>query len=279
LTNQYFTPPIRRVETARGHSYRDAEGRKVPGVTTILSDGLPKKALINWSGSATAEYAIDNWDELAQLKPSERLKKLQGGRYEIRDAAANRGTQVHALAEKLIHGTEIEVPDAIAGHVESYVQFLDEWEPTPVLVEAVVMSHTHGYAGTLDLIADLPDRGRVLMDIKTSRSGIFGETALQLAAYRYADVYLDESGDEPVETPLPTVDEVAAIHVRADGYDVRPLVAGPKQLREFLYAREVARFAEEHSRSYVGEALVPPCARKRRRLEIVGNASASAVTA
>jgi hypothetical protein len=268
VTNPHYRGPVRRVNAGKGHAYKDADGRRVPGVTTILSDGLPKKALINWAGNATAEYAVDNWDLLAELKPSERLKKMQGGRYESRDAAANRGTAVHALAEKLIKGEEVEVPDALAGHVESYVRFLDEWAPEPVLVEAVVMSHKHGYAGTLDLIADIPGRGRVLMDIKTSRSGIFGETALQLCAYRYADVYLDETGDEPVEKDMLEVDEVIAIHVRADGYDLYPLTAGPAQLREFLYAREVARFSEEHSRGYVGEALIPPQARQRRRLEL-----------
>jgi hypothetical protein len=269
-----YTPPVRRY--GKGHGYVDANGIKVPGVTTILGDGLPKKALINWAGNATAEYAVDNWDELATMSPSARMKKLQGGRYEIRDAAANRGTQVHALAERLITGEEVDVPDPLAGHVESYVRFLDEWQPNPVLAEAIVMSHKHGYAGTLDLVADIPGRGRALMDIKTSRSGIFGETALQVAAYRYADVYLDETGDEPAELPMLDVDEVIAIHVRADGYDLRPLVSGPAQMREFLYAREIARFAEDNSRGYVGEALTPPHAMKRRRLEILPDLKESA---
>lgn len=268
MTNPHYRGPVRRVNAGKGHAYKDADGRRVPGVTTILSDGLPKKALINWAGNATADYAVDNWDLLSELKPSERLKKMQGGRYESRDAAANRGTAVHALAEQLIKGEEVEVPDALAGHVESYVRFLDEWQPEPILVEAVVMSHKHGYAGTLDLVADIPGRGRVLMDIKTSRSGIFGETALQLCAYRYADVYLDETGDGPVEKDMLEVDEVIAIHVRADGYDLYPLTAGQPQLREFLYAREVARFSEENSRGYVGQALIPPNARQRRRLEL-----------
>lgn len=263
-----YTAPVRRREYGRGHGYVDANGVKVPGVTTILGDGLPKKALINWAANSTAEYAVDHWDELGQLSPSARLKKLQGARYEDRDTAANRGTAVHNLAEKLVQGEEVEVPDELAGHVESYVQFLDDWEIEPVLVEAVVMSHKHGYAGTLDLLADCPTRGtRALMDIKTSRSGIFGETALQTAAYRYADVYVDADG---AEQPMLDVDEVLAIHVRADGYDLRPLVAGPQQLRQFLYARQIAEFADE-SRGLVGEALVPPRATQRRRLQIVEN--------
>lgn len=283
----HYAPPIRRRNYGKGHGYVDANNRKVPGVTTILGDGLPKKALINWAANATAEYAIDHWDELGQLGPSARLKKLQGGRYEVRDAAANRGTAVHTLGEKLVRGEEVAVPEALAGHVESYVEFLDDWDPVPFMVETVVMSHKHGYAGTLDLGAEIASSllilagalnsdfprptARCLIDLKTSRSGIFGETALQLAGYRYADVYVDDNGEEQ---PMPEFDLALGLHVRADGYSLLPITAGREQLRELLYAREVARFAEENSRGYIGEALTPAKDLKRRRMEIIEEASA-----
>lgn len=276
-----YTPPVRRVNAGRGHVYRDANGVRVPGVTTILGDGVPKAALINWAANATADYAVNNWDELAAMKPAARLKRLQGARYEDRDTAAKRGTQVHKLAEQLVAGKKVDVPDDLAGHVESYVQFLDDWDPDPVVIEGVVMSHKHGYAGTFDLIADfdaqllaerLPELAeldrpaRALLDVKTSRSGIFGETALQLAGYRYADVYVDDSG---AEVPMLPVDAVFGLHVRADGYDLLPVQAGPDQLRELLYVRQVGIFAEETSKTYIGQPLTPDRAMKRRRLEIV----------
>jgi hypothetical protein len=285
-----YASPVRRVQVGRNHVYKDANGQRVPGVTTILGDGVPKKALINWAGNATADYAINNWDELAEMKPAARLAKLQKARYEERDAAANKGTRVHKLAEQLVAGKTVKVPDDLAGHVESYVQFLNDWEPDPVMVEAVVMSHKHGYAGTLDLAAlfsidDLMaadgvaepitgwsrDDGHAfaLVDLKTSRSGIFGETALQLAGYRYADTWLDETTAPPVEKPMPVFDLVLGLHVRADGYDLRPIEAGTEQLRELLYARQVGIFAEVNSKHYVGEPLTPPRLLKRRRLEIL----------
>ncbi|KAH2777808.1 hypothetical protein KXW38_008939, partial [Aspergillus fumigatus] len=105
---------------------------------------------------------------------------------------------------------------------------------------------------------------RAIGDIKTSRSGIFPETAWQVCAYRYADVYVDADGNEQ---PMPEFDFAFALHVRADDYGMRPLVAGPEQLREFLYVREVHRAVEETSKSYVGEELVPGRRLKRRRLE------------
>ena len=251
---------VKRVNRGRNHSYVDADtGRRIPGVTTILGDGLPKPALINWAANATAEAAIDRWDEFAKLAPSARLKALQGARYADRDAAANRGTKVHALAEMLIAGERVTIPDGLEGHVRSYVQFLDDFDVQPVLTESLVASTEHDYCGTLDLIADLldPDEPeqttRWLLDIKTSRSGVFGETALQLAAYRYADFYVD--GDAELE--LPEVDRTGVVHVRADGYDLVPVEAGELQFRQFLYVRQVADFAAT-ARELVGEPVSAP---------------------
>lgn len=251
---------IRRINTGRSHHYVDDTGRRVPGVTTLIGDGVPKPALINWAASATIDYAIDHWDHLSTLPPSARQKELSGARYAAKDAAANKGTRVHALAERLVHGDRVPVADELAGHVQAYVRFLDEWDVQPVLVERTVHSVTHDYCGTFDLIADLIDPGsdervRWLLDIKTSRSGIFGETALQLAAYRYADVWIDEQAG--TEHDMPDVDAVGAVHVRADGYSLIPVEAGELQHRQFLYVAQVAAF-QAGSRDLVGAPLTPP---------------------
>ncbi len=158
---------IRRVNHGKGHSYIDTDtGLKIPGVTTIVGDGVPKPALLKWSAETTASYAVDHWDELSTKAPSVRLKELYGARYAVKDAAANRGTQVHKLAERLVAGERVAVPDHLAGHVASYVHFLDDFDVQPILVEATVWHPEHGYCGTLDLIADLldpddPDQARL----------------------------------------------------------------------------------------------------------------------
>lgn len=260
---------IARRNHGKSHSYIDTDtGVRVPGVTTIIGDGIPKKALIEWAANATAEYAIDNWTTLTDLAPSARLKELKGARYATSDAAANKGTQVHKLAERLVHGERVAVPDGLEGYVQSYVAFLDEFDVMPVLVEKTVWSPEHGYCGTLDLIADLLDpddpepdptmrpRIRWLLDIKTNRSGIFGETALQLAAYRYAEHWIDEEdGGAPSE--MLDVDRTGAVHVRPDGYSLVPVDAGPDQFRAFLYAKQVAEFVTS-SRDLVGEPITSP---------------------
>ena len=254
-----FEPPIRRVNHGRGHRYVDANGLRVPGVTTIIGDGVPKPALIDWAANTTAEVAINRWDELAALPPAARLKDLKGARYADRDAAANKGTMVHALAEKLVHGERVSIPEGLDGYVESYVRFLDEWQVEPVLIEAVVVSHRYGWAGTLDAIADLPVVGRALYDVKTSRSGVYGETGLQLAGYRYSDCYME--GDE--EAPIPEVEWTGVVHVRPDGYSLVPVAAGEEQLRALRYVQQVGQFVAD-SRYLVGDPLEPPSASSYR---------------
>jgi hypothetical protein len=264
---------IVRKNTAKGHYYVDADAgnERVPGVTTIVGDGMPKPALLNWAGEATAEYAVDNWDTLAPLPLTERLKKIKGGRYEKRDAASNKGTAVHAMAERLIAGEKVTVPDELTGYVDACVAFLNEFDVRAVHVEAVVYSETQRHVGTCDLIADvlLPDMpeyehigrdadgySRGLLDWKTSKSGIFGEVALQLVAYRHSEWLITEAG-EVVE--MPEVDFTAGIHLRPDGYSFVPLETGDDVYRDFLYVKEVGRVVHG-LRDLVGDAIVPPTA-------------------
>lgn len=272
----------KRIDRGRGHSYL-LDGTKVDGVTTVLSNGIPKPALVNWAAGAIAAYVGERLDidsttghvsadnlvkALAQVGQGNRynrwpndgsfsrlalIETLKGVHHEDRDRAANRGTEVHGIAERLVRGEAVDAPDEIAGHVDSYVKFLDEWQARPVIVEAVVGHRKHKWMGTLDLVVDMAGQ-RWLLDIKTTRSGIFGETALQLAAYRHAEFYLDANGDE---VPMPEVDRVAAIWVRADGYDVIPVVADATTYRMFQYAQMVARFTTGLGRSWIGEAVRP----------------------
>jgi hypothetical protein len=253
-----FTAPIRRKDTAKGHHYVDAEGRRVPGVTTIL-DALPKDALINWAANTTAEAAVNRWDELGAMPPAARLKALQGARYEEKDRAARRGTEVHGYGEALVRGEEVQVPDELAGHVESYARFLDEFKVEPEHIEFSVASARYGYAGTADLLAvvTMPKgaKRRLLLDLKTTRSGIYGSTALQLAAYRFAEARIADDGVQ--QFPMSEVDGCAAVHVRGDGYDLRPVTADEAQHRTFLYLQQIYEWSKV-DRDFVGPAVVPP---------------------
>lgn len=246
-------PRTGRVNRGKGHRYL-LDGERIPGVTTIIGDGLPKPALMNWGIKTVASAAVDQWDELAELPVSERIEKLKKAPWEDRDTAARRGSEVHTLAEKLGAGEKIDVPEELAGHVEACVAFLNDWNPEILVAERPVFSRRHKYGGTFDLIATLADGQRWLLDYKTNRSGPFGETALQLAAYRAADFYLDEDSNEQA---LPAVDACGVIWLRADGYDLVPFEAGPRQHRAFLYVAQVAAL-QDAMREWKHDALTAP---------------------
>lgn len=253
-----FVPTMRRIDTAKSHYYKDGNGQRIPGVTTMLGDGVPKPALINWAANATAEYAVDNWDALADLQPSARLKELQGARYSVSDKAKKRGTEVHSYGERLIKGEAVAgIPDELRGHVEAYARFIDKFEVDPILVETPIVHYGYGYAGTLDLVADITDadgeRRRVLLDLKTNEKGIFGETALQLAAYRYAEFYKDADG---VEHEMPKVWGCGAILISSESAQLIPTISGSEQFKSFRIAAAMRDIVKD-GRDLIGAAVLP----------------------
>jgi hypothetical protein len=246
---------------ARGHSYK-LDGQPIDGVTTLIGDGMRKKALENWAGNETAAYAVNHWEELSVLPVAARLEKLKKARFEVRDNAARKGTEVHRLAEQIIAGVEVDVPEELAGHVRSAVAFLDEWQIRPVLTETKVWSEKGRYGGTLDMVvtSDLMPGVVALADWKTSRSGIYGETALQLSAYENADCYI---GDDGLDHPMSElgINACWGVWIRSDGYSVYPMERGEQVFRTFQFVATVARRTEGPSRpldQLKGEELYRP---------------------
>ena len=177
----------------RAHRYW-LDGKPAPGVTTLISKGLPKPALPYWSAKSVAEYVVDNPDGIDALRAMGRdsaVAALKQIPWTKRDEAAVRGTDVHALAERIIHGEAVEVP---------------------------VGNRASWYAGTPDAVVRMG--GAVwLLDWKTS-SGVYGETALQTAAYARAEFYAPTPDDE---IPMPHIDRIGVVHITADGSQLYPL--------------------------------------------------------
>ncbi|WP_019618409.1 hypothetical protein [Gulosibacter faecalis] len=241
-------PRFKRRNFGRGHGYQylDAEGQyqKMDGVTTLLSNGLPKPALINWAANTTADYAVNNWDELAEMPIASRLKTLKDARYADRDAAAKRGTEVHDLAEQLAHGEDVEVPDEIRGHVESAAAFLDDFEVELILSETPCFHEKALYGGTFDLLLRSKKfPGKVILaDWKTNRSGIYPETALQLTAYARSTHYAKADGSLGLTADLGITD-LWAIWIRSDGYAVYPMEFSQATWHAFGHIAQVAKTA------------------------------------
>lgn len=191
------------------------DGRSVPGVTSIVEAGLPKPALKRWGERVVAEAAVDQLEALGRLVATmgraSAVDALAAVPYERMKTAQIRGTEIHALAERVAHGAEVLVPAAVASHVRGYVDFLELFNVNVLATEALIANRAHWYAGKFDLLAEI--NGRVwLLDIKTSR-GVYAETALQCAAYARAELCI--FNDELVE--LPPVERIGVVHVTEDG--------------------------------------------------------------
>lgn len=239
----------------KSHRYK-LDGQWIPGVTTLIGDGLPKKALMYWSARTVAEYVADNPDAVDHLRTMGRgpmVAALKETPWQKRDDAAARGTEVHALAERLVHGEPVDVPEHIDGHVEGYARWLDAEQPEPIWTERPVASRKWWYAGTFDLIANL--RGETwLLDVKTS-SSVYGDTALQLAAYANADFLLTPDG---VEEPLPPITRLGILHVRWDGTDLYPIKGDIETpFKDFLHAAWTAK-GKDRIKGYLAEPLTAP---------------------
>lgn len=256
---------IQRINGGRGHWYK-IDGVKADGVTTLIKDGLPKPALMYWSAKSVAEHVADIPDhELQVLRDLGRngmVSALKSVPWKKRDDAAVRGTAVHGIAEQLITGEDVEVPERLVGHVESCLAFLADWKVQPIIVERTVGHRKWRYAGTLDLVADVVNTEtgvteRVLLDYKTAASGIWPDTAFQLAAYRWAESYVDVDGTEKPMADLGITGSYG-VHLRADGYDVIPLDTSEQVFKHFLHIAWVARHCTgDPVKTLMGAAVQP----------------------
>lgn len=211
------------------HRYR-LDGKPVTGATTILGGGIPKPALPYWAANETARAAsewlsaLDKFEAgdlpwiVASTRPDDMYEQWRKAPWKKRDEAAVRGTAVHALAERVVHGEEVDVPEQYVGHVNGYVGFLDEWDVTPILTEKSVANREHWYSGRFDLIASIPalhDGAPVEIDLKTSNS-VHADTAYQAAAYARAEFWVEDN-DPDTEHPIPDIAATYVAHVRPEG--------------------------------------------------------------
>lgn len=244
------------------HAYY-LDGRRIKGVTTLIGAGIPKPALPYWSAKSVAEYVIRNPEGVENLRAmgeGPAIAALKQIPWQKRDDAAVRGTDVHALAEQIIHGESVDVPEHLLGHVEGYVRFLEEFDVQPVLTEQPVASRKWRYGGKFDAIVTIGKgrwKGRQpLLDWKTS-SGVYGETALQTAAYALAEFY---APDTDTEIPMPEIDCTAVVHITEGGATMHPLAHDADQLAEhFKVFTHAAYLAErtDYIKGLVGEPMMP----------------------
>lgn len=167
--------------------YKNKDGKRVPGVTTIIGSlGWSKGGLMHWAW----EQGINGLDYR-----------------ESRDAAADTGTIAHMLVENELKGVKVDWPEigyAMGATKEQIEQaqsaFRAFWEwKELVKFELLQSEHTlvHEdlqYGGQID-IAGVQNK-RSIIDIKTSNQ-VYADHKIQIAAY--GELWNYNYPDKPIE--------------------------------------------------------------------------------
>lgn len=259
-------------------------------VTTVLSQGSPKEALIHWAGNLVAETALEYLPRLvrASLTPQGRKDAydwLRRAHTRKKDERADIGTAVHSLIEAHILGEPVPVAllndREMRPYIEHFHRFVDDWQVRFTASEMVVANYDERYAGTLDYTLtspllthqlDAPAGAEFMGDTKTGGEldektydggvkGVYPEAGVQMAAYRRAPYGWLRDGTR-VARPL-AHDIGIVLHLRPEGYRLYPVRCGDEVFEAFLSIRQVAEWQTGPAKSVVGSALrVPTLPRK-----------------
>ena len=244
---------IVRREFGSGHVY-SLDGRRCPGVTTIIRNSSPAGGLLKWYGREAAQWALTHWDARETLGDAEWAKACANAAEGTRDKAAERGRAIHAAADALADGKPIEVPEEIATPARSIIDFLNTWRARVLARECVVFHGGHRYAGQFDIIAELADGARWLIDYKTGK-GVYPDVALQLAAYRNAEFIVWNGEDRK----MPAIDKTGVLHVTENEWRLVPVDTGPEVWAAFLNAIPLYKFhGTKYGYDRIGEPLPHP---------------------
>lgn len=216
-----MTSPKLANTTRTGRTYKHPlTGMEYPSVTTVLGTIGKGEALKHWAAGEVAKYAVKNRESWTRLDDAAAIDLLKREPLRFLDRAASRGTDVHALAETYAKtGTMPQWADEISGYVTALINFFQEHQPTPVLVEHTVFNADIGYAGSFDLVCKLAafDNMTTILDYKTSKA-VYPDVAAQLAAYANGTEYIDENG---TPQPMPVIERGVVVRLAVDGtYEV-----------------------------------------------------------
>lgn len=275
----------------------DADDLRLWSVTTIIGV-LDKPALLYWAAEQTAKAAVrmaktlparideDGEDAVVKQLRDARFSRPKG---ELSDAQF--GTELHALAEEYsltgirpeitrdTFGPDLDNAIACFNHLDDWLQ---EFQPEYMASEVVVYHPGYGYAGTADMFLKL--QGVPLIgDYKFSKKAtnargkaapIYPETALQLAAYRHAEMaavwrprrfesfrrryYALSTNEQEMAVPVPTVEGGIGIKITPGFAHAHPVRCDDQVFTAFLYCLEAARWVFEDSKTAVGEPLALP---------------------
>jgi hypothetical protein len=249
-------------------------GEMVPSVTNILGV-MDKEALNNWAIDTTAQFAVDNLDVLNRLDRDSALSLLKGARWRSSKSAAEKGTDAHAILEDEGKGVSVLRTPLNGWVLDCWAGLNREFDIEVLEVEPTFWNGDVGYAGSADLVARV-DGELAVVDYKTSQSGVYGETSLQLCAYAMAPTIIRPNGEEvDFQATYGEVQRTYAVWLRPDddgkyvgpaGWSLLPMKYDQETWRAFQAAVILWQWKNVQSKGAVGKALnAKPLRRPKKR--------------
>jgi len=255
------TPIISR-DAAHHYFYENVQ---YPSVTTVLEAMGIAFGIASWYGAKhAARAAIEMIAELPRLietlGPEATAKAIASAGNKYRDDAAQLGTEVHDLADKMIRGVELPfmTPTQLA-RVEHYRKWWEGEQKQGAklrLSEAMIVrpmdpgNAWSGWGGTFDLLYYDADGATVLADIKTGGKWgrkVYEKEVLQVAAYGMGKlVQPAEVGFTlPSVYPMPKVDKYKVIHVTGEGCHPLAVDVTSREHMAFLAVLDLYHWQQE----------------------------------
>ena len=167
-------------------------------VTTILNRGIPKRELENWKVRQEDSYFSDefrrrlrtnmSYEETVNMALAVKEESKQAS-IKIRDTAADWGSRIHHLIDRLSYDSSVFVPEEFSHAVDSWYTWISGNNLSIIATEQPLYFYdeeTHvRYCGTADLIAMTQDERILIADYK-SGARIYPTYSLQNSAYSMA---------------------------------------------------------------------------------------------
>lgn len=191
-------PSPESVVISSNHAVYQTPDGPMFGTTRVLKVlGLSTEPLIRWASgvekSAALEACAGLWASASAFQSGQDFAKaVEAAMGTARQhqkqmqKAAEIGTAVHAAVHDYLSGRDLL--DLQAPAYTAFKGFLSWWKESglkAIRMEQPVWDKQDGYAGTIDLVAEHPEKGLGVIDFKTSKS-VYDDHHLQVSAYLHA---------------------------------------------------------------------------------------------
>ena len=254
------TGPRNAETNADGMRYYTFQGEQYPSVTTLRRlVGVPF-GLVNWMQANVMNAVIEDPTlvEVRQVptrgkgkmrdeKPAEVRKRIRAAAEAERDHSAERGSAVHAAAE---HNIPVSVADPeVQPFLAQYYAAIEGLGLKVLSQEGQVFNTRLRYAGSYDIIVQLPDGRIIVVDIKTGKN-VYADHALQLMGYGTHDNFVgfDDERDEAATQLLQSANGLAVLHLSETGWEFVELEVTPELRQAFESMVVLAHWVERYDK-------------------------------